>query len=71
MHQLVKFFRLQTINRKCTELLYTLTLNHRSSKGTYFQSIRMSSTMSPGIKVDTIHYLEFNKRKNNDKKQTK
>ena len=28
------------------------TLDNASSKGTYIQSISMSSTMSPGIKID-------------------
>ncbi|MGB1038846.1 MAG: 50S ribosomal protein L1, partial [Bacteroidia bacterium] len=41
------------IYENAKELIDTLTrLKPSAAKGIYFQSITMSSTMSPGIKVD-------------------
>ena len=46
-------FTPEMINENATELLQTLSkLKPSSSKGTYFQSITMSSTMSGGISID-------------------
>ncbi len=46
-------FDADKINENATEFIQTLfRLKPSSAKGTYFQSITLSSTMSPGIKVD-------------------
>ena len=46
-------FDANKIQENALEFIQTLyRLKPSSSKGTYFQSITMSSTMSPGIKVD-------------------
>lgn len=46
-------FTPEKIQENATELLSTLSkLKPSSAKGTYFKSICLSSTMSPGIKVD-------------------
>jgi len=46
-------FTPEKIEANATELLQTLSrLKPSSAKGTYFESISMSSTMSPGIRVD-------------------
>ncbi len=46
-------FEADKIYDNAKELIDTLSrLKPSSSKGTYFQSITMSSTMSPGIKID-------------------
>ncbi|GJM62076.1 MULTISPECIES: 50S ribosomal protein L1 [Persicobacter] len=46
-------FTPEQIQENATELLNTLSkLKPASAKGTYFKSISISSTMSPGIKVD-------------------
>lgn len=46
-------FSPEKIRDNATELLQTLSkLKPSSAKGTYFRSICLSSTMSPGIKVD-------------------
>ena len=42
------------IYENAKELIDTLNkLKPSASKGTYFQSVTMSSTMGPGIKIDT------------------
>ncbi len=47
-------FEPQKIIDNATEVLQTISrLKPSSAKGTYFKSISMSSTMSPGIKIDT------------------
>jgi len=47
-------FSAEKIRDNAAELINTVTkLKPSSSKGTYLQSISLSSTMSPGIKVDT------------------
>ncbi len=47
-------FSAEKIRDNAAELINTVTkLKPASSKGTYLQSISLSSTMSPGIKVDT------------------
>jgi large subunit ribosomal protein L1 len=46
-------FDANKIEENALEFIQTLhRLKPSSAKGTYFQSITMSSTMSPGIKVD-------------------
>lgn len=46
-------FTADKLNDNATEFIQTLArLKPSSSKGTYFQSISISSTMSPGINVD-------------------
>jgi len=41
------------IEENATEFIQTLhRLKPSAAKGTYFQSITLSSTMSPGIKID-------------------
>lgn len=43
----------EKIQENATELIQTISkLKPSSSKGTYFQSITLSSTMSPGIQID-------------------
>ncbi len=47
-------FDAQKIYENANELLHTIAkLKPSSAKGTYFRSISMSSTMSPGIRVDS------------------
>ncbi len=47
-------FEVQKIIDNATEVILTISrLKPASAKGTYFKSISMSSTMSPGIKIDT------------------
>lgn len=47
-------FDQKKIVENASELLQTiLKLKPSASKGTYFRSVSMSSTMSPGVKVDT------------------
>jgi large subunit ribosomal protein L1 len=47
-------FDADKIYENAKELIDTLNrLKPSASKGVYFQSITVSSTMSPGIKVDT------------------
>jgi len=47
-------FSAEKIRDNAAELINTVTkLKPSSSKGTYLQSISLSTTMSPGIKVDT------------------
>jgi large subunit ribosomal protein L1 len=46
-------FDADKINENALEFIQTLyKLKPSASKGTYFQSITMSSTMSPGVKID-------------------
>ncbi|HRK52423.1 MAG TPA: 50S ribosomal protein L1 [Cyclobacteriaceae bacterium] len=46
-------FTPEKIQENARELIQTISkLKPSSSKGTYFQSITLSSTMSPGIKID-------------------
>lgn len=46
-------FSAKNIKENADELLHTiLKLKPSSAKGTYFKSISMASTMSPGIKID-------------------
>jgi large subunit ribosomal protein L1 len=46
-------FNANQIEENATEFIQTLQrLKPSASKGTYFQSLTMSSTMSPGIKLD-------------------
>ena len=46
-------FSPEKISENATELLVTIAkLKPASAKGTYFKSINISSTMSPGIKID-------------------
>ena len=46
-------FDADKINENALEFIQTLhRLKPSAAKGTYFQSITISSTMSPGIKVD-------------------
>lgn len=46
-------FTPEKIQENAMELIQTISkLKPSSSKGTYFQSITLSSTMSPGIKID-------------------
>ncbi len=46
-------FTPEKIKDNATELIQTISkLKPSSSKGTYFQSITLSSTMSPGIQID-------------------
>jgi large subunit ribosomal protein L1 len=52
-------FDSQKIYENAHELLHTIEkLKPASSKGTYFKSIAMSSTMSPGIHIDTKSFAE-------------
>lgn len=47
-------FDAQKIYENANELLHTIAkLKPTSAKGTYFRSIAMSSTMSPGIRIDS------------------
>lgn len=47
-------FDAQKIYENANELLHTIAkLKPSSAKGTYFRSIAMSSTMSPGIRIDS------------------
>jgi large subunit ribosomal protein L1 len=47
-------FDAQKIYENANELLHTIAkLKPSSAKGTYFRSIYMSSTMSPGIRIDS------------------
>ncbi len=47
-------FTSEQIHENATELIQVISkLKPSSSKGTYFKSIYMSSTMSPSIKIDT------------------
>jgi len=47
-------FSAEKIRDNAAELINTVVkLKPASSKGTYLQSISLSSTMSPGIKVDS------------------
>jgi large subunit ribosomal protein L1 len=46
-------FTPEKIKENAAELINTIAkLKPSSSKGTYFQSITLSSTMSPGIQID-------------------
>jgi large subunit ribosomal protein L1 len=46
-------FSSEKLQENIKELVTTISkLKPSSSKGTYFRSIHLSSTMSPGIKVD-------------------
>jgi len=46
-------FTPEKIRENATELIQTISkLKPSSSKGAYFQSITLSSTMSPGIRID-------------------
>lgn len=47
-------FNPEQLQENATEILQTLSrLKPSSAKGTYFKSITLSSTMSPGINIDT------------------
>ena len=43
--------------------------SHRASKGTIFQVVTMSSTMSPGIKLTIKHFRNLIVKDENDKRR--
>ena len=50
-------FDAQKITENAQELMQTvMKLKPSSAKGTYIRSVTMSSTMSPGIQIDTKLY---------------